>query len=79
MKGEDLLTIAQLVDAYPAFPEATIRWWIFNAERNDFNVCLIRIGGRVYIDRQKFTEWIDTHRVVGDTVIPIGQDEPETV
>ncbi len=64
MEGDDILTINQMVDAYPAFPEATLRWWIFNAARNGFEKCIIRIGGRIYIDRQTFIGWLDEHRMV---------------
>jgi|TARA_R100001369_G_scaffold22967_1_gene42098 hypothetical protein len=52
-----------LVEEYPAFPEATVRWWIFNAERNGFRECLLRVGGRVYIDRQAFIDWLKSHRI----------------
>ena len=44
MDGENILTIDQLVGAFPAFSEKTIRWWIYNGKRNGFEACLIRIG-----------------------------------
>ena len=68
MEGSDVLTVNQLVEEYEAFPEATVRWWIFNADRNGFRQCLLRIGGRVYIDRQAFKDWLFAQRVVCDTL-----------
>lgn len=60
---ENLMTVKQLAAAYPAFTEPMIRWWIFNADTNGFNVCIIRIGGRVLIDRAAFEHWLEAHRV----------------
>jgi hypothetical protein len=44
-----------------------IRWWIFNADTNGFNVCIIRIGGRVLIDRAAFEHWLEAHRAASFT------------
>ena len=63
MKIEHLYTVAQLAQLNPAFSEATVRWWIFNAEANGFNKCIIRVGGRVFIDRVAFEAWLEEHRV----------------
>ena len=60
---ETLMTVKQLAAAYPAFTEPMIRWWIFNADTNGFNVCIIRIGGRLLIDRVSFEHWLEAHRV----------------
>ncbi|WP_290478764.1 DNA-binding protein [Hyphomonas sp. UBA1923] len=62
MNVQNILTVSQLAELNPAFTEPTLRWWIFHADRFDFNKCLIRIGGRVYIDLRAFTEWLDAHR-----------------
>ncbi|WP_420429428.1 hypothetical protein [Kordiimonas sp.] len=66
MNGENILTIDQLVMAFPAFGEKTIRWWIYNGARNGFEACLIRIGSRIYIDRERFIMWVEKHRPVAD-------------
>jgi hypothetical protein len=63
IKGEDIMTVNQVVETFPAFAEPTIRWWIFNAEENGFGVCLIRVGGRVFIDRVAFEDWLESQRV----------------
>lgn len=62
MNAQNALSVAQLAELNPAFSEATIRWWIFNAETNGFNRCLIRIGGRIFIDRNAFEAWLEEHR-----------------
>lgn len=66
MHGDNILTIDQLVAAYPAFGEKTVRWWIYNGKNNGFEACLIRIGSRIYIDRERFVEWVESHRPVAD-------------
>jgi len=66
MDGENILTIDQLVTAFPAFGEKTVRWWIYNGRTNGFEACLIRIGSRIYIDRERFVAWVEQHRPVTD-------------
>lgn len=43
--------------------ESKIRWWIFHAESNGFDAAMIKIGGRVYIDKAAFNKWLESHRV----------------
>ncbi len=59
---EDLLTVSQVSELNPVFSEATLRWWIFNAEQMGFDCCIIRIGGRIYIDKTALEEWLNQHR-----------------
>ncbi len=68
MNAQNILTVSQLAELNPAFSEATIRWWIFNAETNGFSRCLVRIGGRVFIDRAAFEQWLEEHRQDGSLV-----------
>jgi len=70
MDGENILTIDQLVSAFPAFGEKTVRWWIYNGKSNGFEACLIRIGSRIYIDRKRFIDWVKSHRPVKDVPQP---------
>lgn len=74
MEGDNILTIDQLVAAYPAFSEKTVRWWIYNGKANGFEAVLIRIGSRIYIDKTKFADWLESHRAVPDNL----QLEPES-
>lgn len=66
MKEDNILTIDQLVELFPAFAEKTVRWWIYNGKSNGFEACLIRIGARIYIDKDKFVGWVESHRPVPD-------------
>ena len=60
---ERLRTIRQLADATSAISEATIRWWIFHAETNGLDKCIVRVGRRVYIDIEDFDVWLEGQRV----------------
>lgn len=60
---KNLMTVKQLVATYPAFTEPMIRWWIFNADQNGMNMCLLRVRGRILIDNEAFGDWLETHRV----------------
>jgi len=60
---KDLRTVKQLADEAPFVTESKIRWWIFHAESNGFDAAMIKIGGRVYIDKAAFNKWLEGHRV----------------
>lgn len=77
MDGENILTIDQLVSAFPAFGEKTVRWWIYNGKSNGFEACLIRIGSRIYIDRSRFIDWVKSHRPVRDVPEDLSKSEEE--
>lgn len=66
MDAPKIMTVAQMAEEFSAFQVSTIRWWIYNSARNGFDACIIRIGSRVYVDRAKFIEWLETHRPVRD-------------
>lgn len=81
MQLGDVLTVAQLAEQNPAFSRSTIRWWIFNAAKNGFEKCLIRVRGvgkgrgRIYIDRKAFMAWLEGQREI-PTTNPIAPSEP---
>jgi hypothetical protein len=62
MDVQNLLTVSQLAELNPALSEATLRWWIFKAEEFGFSKCLVRIRGRVFIDRIALEAWLEEHR-----------------
>ena len=68
MEGENIVTIDQLTELFPAFAEKTVRWWIYNGKSNGFETCVIRIGSRIYIDKEKFVQWVESHRPVADFI-----------
>jgi len=43
--------------------ESKLRWWIFHANMNGLKSALIKIGGRVYIDRHQFNVWLESQRM----------------
>src|SRR5215510_8282462 len=57
-----LLTVKQFAKKHPAFIEAALRSFIFQAgsvvKPNGFEVAVCRLGRRVLIDEKKFFEWI---------------------
>ncbi len=59
----DLRTVKQLAKEAPFVTESTIRWWIYHANSNGFDAVLIKIGGRVYIDKNAFNKWLEGQRL----------------
>ena len=59
----DLRSVRQLCEEYPQlFTEGSLRWLIFNAERNGFARCVIRTGRKVLIDQTQLRIWLAKHR-----------------
>jgi hypothetical protein len=54
-------TVKQLARS-TGWTEASIRYWIFHAKKNGLEKAIIRIGRRVLIDIEAFTEWLESHR-----------------
>jgi hypothetical protein len=55
------LSVRQAVQAYPWLSEGTVRWWIFIGNQNNFESCILRIGRKILIDREKFEYWLTTN------------------
>lgn len=53
-----LFTVKQLAQKYPAFSEGSLRYLLFNRERNGLDRAVIQIGRRVLIDEQEFVAWL---------------------
>lgn len=60
---KDLLTVRQVAEQAPGITENKLRWWIFHAETSGIAPALVRIGGRVYIDRAEFNRWLEGQRM----------------
>lgn len=62
-----LCSVSQLPSKYPdaGFTQSSVRWWIFNREENGFTHCILKIGSRVYIDLDRFNEWLDQKAMEG--------------
>ena len=59
----ELRTVKQLADEAPFITESKLRWWIFHAETNGMKSALIKVSGRVYIDRGEFCKWLEGQRM----------------
>ena len=59
----ELRTVRQLATEAPFVTESKLRWWIFHAETNGLKPALLKIGGRVYIDRAEFNIWLESQRM----------------
>lgn len=65
---QNLRTVRQLAAEAPFISEGKLRWWIFHAESNGLKSALIKVGGRIYIDRTAFNDWLECHRMAPRTV-----------
>ena len=61
-----LFTLKQLSKIYPVFTESSLRWLRFNGEENGFNYCVIKIGKRIFIDINRFENWLSKNAVNGE-------------
>ena len=59
-----LVTVKRLPLLYPdaSITESSIRWLIFNAQTNEFQGCIRRMGRKVLIDVEAFERWLDKDR-----------------
>lgn len=60
---QQLRTVRQLAAEAPFVTESKLRWWIFHSDKNGLDQALIKVGGRVYIDRAEFNRWLEGQRV----------------
>ena len=60
MIKRNLQTVATLAASTP-FSEGQLRWWIFMASSNGLEAAsaVVRVGRRVYIDIDRFNDWIE--------------------
>ncbi len=55
-----LRTVSQMHQEHDEFSEGSLRWMIFKARENGLEQlgAIVRIGRRVYIDPDRFFEWV---------------------
>lgn len=58
-----LLTAEQFVQRHSAFTLGGLRWWLFHRRANGLDQAVVRVGRRIYIDENKFFEWVDAQNV----------------
>ena len=61
MTERTLLTVKQLAEKPPAFPQGGIRWQLFNEKQNGLaeSGAIIRVGRKVLIDEDRYFGWLD--------------------
>ena len=69
LQPRTLLTVRQFSDKHPAFPQGSLRNFIFLAESrntskgkikgNGLDIALVRIGRKLLIDEVRFFQWIE--------------------
>lgn len=62
MNYERLRTLRQVATTNPAFSEAALRWYVFNAKSNGLDQAIVRLGRKVLIDEVEFSKWLDSKR-----------------
>ncbi|MEM7617137.1 MAG: DNA-binding protein [Pseudomonadota bacterium] len=55
----EYMTVKQTAEAFPAFSESSLRYYIFYAETNNFASCITRIGRKIIIRRDAFIQWVE--------------------
>lgn len=63
-----LMTVKQFCEKHPAFTQGGLRYLIFNAKLNGFDLCLKRVGRRVLIDEEIFLELINKNLIVSPKI-----------
>ena len=61
---KNLKTVKQIAETNPGvFTEASLRWMIFNSKGNGMERAIIKVGSRVFIDTERFNEWLEIQRL----------------
>lgn len=58
-KKRKLFSVSEWCETHVWPKEGGLRSLIFNEKSNGFSICIRRIGRKVYIDEDKFFEWVD--------------------
>jgi len=61
-----LIPVTKWNNEHPWPPIGGLRHLIFNAEKNGFSKCVMRIGRRVLIDEDRFFEWARDQQKAND-------------
>ena len=59
MNFENLRTVRQVAQMNPAFSESSLRWLVVQRKENGFERVMVRVGGRILIDIEKFNLWLE--------------------
>jgi hypothetical protein len=59
--NQQFFTVEQFAKKYTAFTPASLRWLLFQRERNGLDSAVVRLGRRVLIDETAFVAWLRSH------------------
>jgi hypothetical protein len=64
MTTTTILSVRQLAERHPAFTESSLRWLLFEADKNGLATsgAVLRVGRRVLFDEQKFLRWLESRQ-----------------
>lgn len=54
----NLLTVEQLPQYYPIFTQGMLRWLLFNRKESGLSKAVVKIGRRIFIDKNEFDLWL---------------------
>jgi len=55
---ENYFTVKQFSEKFPFVSQSSLRWIIFNAEKNGFNKVIKRIGAKILLNADAFEIWL---------------------
>jgi hypothetical protein len=53
-------TVRELSKIFPSFSEPSLRYLIFNAQKNGINKCIRKIGRKIIFNVPAFETWINS-------------------
>ena len=53
-----LMSVDTLVETAPALKTGTLRGWLFHRKKNLLSTAILKVGGNVFIDIDKFNIWL---------------------
>ena len=61
-RNRNFMTVKQVAEKYPAFPQGSVRWLVFTMPPG-FDKCMRRIGRKILIEENGFLEFVDQQKV----------------
>lgn len=65
-ESDEYLTVAQLAQRYPSFTQGSIRWLIYNGDKNGFNKVVRRIGTKIILNLREFRRFIQDSQTANE-------------
>lgn len=79
MDFKNLRTIRQLAeeakDTGSFLTEGKLRWWVYNADKNGLRAVIVRVGGRIFLDKEAFNQWLESLK--GNQRILVAPAQPQ--